>query len=90
MERLKRIHVYDLDGTLLDSSHRYRSNPDGTIDFDYWIANQSLCDFDKPLPLAQQYIADLANPETYVIICTMRPKRADWISHVRATPWRAE
>lgn len=69
---LKRIHTYDLDGVLVDTSHRYRNKPDGTIDLDYWFAKLHLIDRDKLLPLAKQYIADCANPEIYVVICTSR------------------
>jgi hypothetical protein len=81
----KKIHVYDLDGTLLDSSHRYRNKPDGTIDLDYWLQNLDRCIFDSPLPLAEQYKADIADPETYVVICTMRPAEPQWMEHVRNT-----
>ena len=68
----KRIHTYDLDGVLVDTSHRYRNKPDGTIDLDYWFAKMHLRDQDKLLPLAKQYLADCLNPEIYVVICTSR------------------
>ena len=70
----KKIHVYDLDGVLVDTSHRYRNKPDGTIDLDYWIENRTAEKIaqDKLLPLAKQYQADVINPEIYVIICTSR------------------
>lgn len=73
----KRIRVYDMDGTVVDSSHRYRTvTVDGVekIDLPYWREN---CTPDKImadslLPLAEQYKRDLADPETYVIIATAR------------------
>lgn len=70
----KRIHVYDLDGVLVDTSHRYRNKPDGSIDLDYWLANRTAEKIaqDKLLPLARQYQADCINPETYTVICTAR------------------
>ena len=70
----KRIHVYDLDGVLVDTSHRYRNRPDGSIDLNYWLANRTEKKIakDKLLPLAKQYIADNANPEIYTVICTAR------------------
>lgn len=68
----KRIHVYDMDGVLVDTSHRYRNKPDGTIDLDYWYANRHKIDSDKLLPLAKQYANDCANPEIYTVICTSR------------------
>lgn len=69
-----RIHVYDFDGVLVDSSHRYRNKPDGTIDIDYWFANRvpEKIAQDKLLPLASQYIADCAIDNIYTIICTSR------------------
>jgi len=70
----KRINVYDLDGVLVDTSHRYRNKPDGTIDLDYWLANRTAENIakDKILPLAQQYFDDCIDPFTYCIICTSR------------------
>jgi phosphoglycolate phosphatase-like HAD superfamily hydrolase len=70
----KRIHVYDLDGVLVDTSHRYRNKPDGTIDLEYWFDNHSaeMVARDKRLPLAKQYLADCLNPEIYTIVCTAR------------------
>jgi hypothetical protein len=70
----KLIHVYDLDGVLVDTAHRYRNKSDGTIDLEFWIANRTaekIAD-DKLLPLAKQYIADCINPQIYTIICTSR------------------
>jgi len=70
----KRIHTYDLDGVLVDTSHRYRNKPDGSIDLQYWFDNRTEEQIakDKILPLAKQYMADCLNPETYVMICTSR------------------
>ena len=75
---INNIHIYDMDGTIVDSSHRYRTitKPDGTmtIDLDHWRAHDTR-EFilkDKLLPLAEQYKADLKNPETYVVIATAR------------------
>lgn len=71
---LKRIHIYDLDGVLVDTSHRYRNNPDGTIDLDHWMRNRTRENIAKDhiLPMARQYHQDNLQPETYVIICTAR------------------
>lgn len=68
------IKVYDLDGCLVDTSHRYRTLPDGTTDMEYWRANHTREKManDKLLPLAKQYMRDCCNPETYTIICTVR------------------
>ena len=73
---MKRVQVYDMDGTIVDSLHRYRTirNPDGTerIDLEYWRANEYRAMDDKLLPLAEQYKRDLADPDCYVIIATAR------------------
>ena len=75
---IKAIHIYDMDGTVVDSSHRYKTiiREDGkeVIDLPYWRK------YDKPeyiwqdslLPLAEQYKEDLKNPEIYVVIATAR------------------
>lgn len=71
---IQKINVYDMDGVLVDTSHRYRNKPDGTIDLDYWFAMRTPDNInqDKLLPLADQYKMDLLNPAIYVIICTSR------------------
>ena len=78
---IKEIHIYDMDGTLVDSSHRYRIGENGKIDLAYWIANckPEKIAKDKLLPLANQYQAQLDNPEVYVVIATARVlEAADW------------
>jgi hypothetical protein len=68
------VRVYDLDGVLVDTSHRYRNLADGRIDIDYWMSNRTEENIakDKPLFLVQQYRRDCENPKIYVIICTAR------------------
>lgn len=82
MATIKRVAIYDMDGTIVDSSHRYRTITDenGTrIDLDYWRENEYRAMADGLLPLAEQYRADLADPECYVIIATARVMNApDW------------
>lgn len=70
----QKLHIYDVDGVLLDSSHRYRNKPNGSIDLDYWFmkATPENIAKDKPLPLAKQYASDCLNPHIYVIVCTAR------------------
>lgn len=75
MATIKRVSIYDMDGTIVDSSHRYRTIVDDNgerIDLDYWRENEYRAMDDKLLPLADQYRADLADPECYVIIATAR------------------
>ena len=69
---IDRIHVYDLDGVLVDTSHRYRNKPDGSIDLDYWFMKRHLIDQDTLLPLVSQYRQDCALPNIYTVVCTAR------------------
>jgi len=71
---IKSIEIYDLDGTLIDSDHRYRTLPNGSIDLEYWrrMATPSNIAKDTLLPLAAQYKAAIANPAVYVIVATAR------------------
>lgn len=77
---IKEIHVYDMDGCIVDSSHRYRTMPCGTrIDLQYWLDNEYRAMQDTLLPLAKQFQEQLKNPEIYVIIATARVLNApDW------------
>lgn len=79
---IKKVHIYDCDGVLVDSTHRYRIIPEtGKIDLAHWRENEYKAGEDSLLPLAEgQYRADLENPEVYVIIATARELRnPDWL-----------
>jgi hypothetical protein len=68
---IKRVSIYDMDGTVVCSLHRYRTFGD-KIDLAYWRANEYRAMDDSLLPLAEQYKQDLVDPECYVIIATAR------------------
>lgn len=82
MAKIKRVAIYDMDGTIVDSSHRYRTIVDENgehIDLVYWRENEYRAMDDGLLPLADQYRADLADPHCYVIIATARVMNdPDW------------
>ena len=82
MAKIKRVSIYDMDGTIVDSSHRYRTIVDDAgerIDLDFWRENEYRAGDDTLLPMAQQYQADIADPECYVIIATARVMHEpDW------------
>ncbi|CAB4134506.1 hypothetical protein UFOVP273_125 [uncultured Caudovirales phage] len=83
MPRISRIAIYDLDGTVIDSTHRYRTivGPDRIerIDLDYWRANEHKAFDDSLLPLHRQYLMDILDPSCYVIVATARVMGdADW------------
>lgn len=68
---IKRLAIYDMDGTIVCSLHRYRTIGD-KIDLAYWRENEFRAMDDSLLPLAEQYKADLLDPECYTIIATAR------------------
>lgn len=76
MATIKRIRVYDMDGTIVCSLHRYRTmfRADGkeVIDLDFWRENQPKAMEDSFLPLVETYRADLADSECFVVIATAR------------------
>lgn len=82
MAKINRVAIYDMDGTIVDSSHRYRTIIDENgerIDLDYWRENEYRAMEDSLLPMVDQYRLDLADPECYVIIATARVMHApDW------------
>ena len=67
------ICIYDLDGTVIDSSHRATHDEQGNIDLANWKA-KSTKDFifqDKLMPLYSQLVADYKNGDM-IILCTAR------------------
>lgn len=72
---VKKIRIYDIDGTIICSLHRYKTDKTGKrIDLAYWRKhdNEKYIFKDKLLPLAEQYKKDLKNPKIYVILATAR------------------
>ena len=71
----KQLYVFDLDGVLLSSAHRYKTDKTGTrIDLEHWRRNStpSKIALDKPLPLAKFYKECLADINKTVVIATAR------------------
>ncbi len=77
-----KVSIYDMDGTIVDSSHRYRTiteNGITRIDLEYWRANEYRAMDDGLLPLAAQYMQELSDRNTFVIIATARiMNEPDW------------
>jgi len=72
---ITKIDIFDMDGTVIDSTHRYRTMPSGDrIDLDHWIENDipEMIARDSLLPMAEQYKKACIDPQTYVIIATAR------------------
>lgn len=78
-----KVEIYDMDGTIVDSSHRYRTiiGDDGRerIDLAFWRENEHRAMEDGLLPMAAQYMESLRDPSKFVIIATARIMSApDW------------
>jgi beta-phosphoglucomutase-like phosphatase (HAD superfamily) len=70
---IKNISIFDLDGTIIDSSHRQATLPDGTLNLAAWIENSTAEKIfaDTVLPLAQQ-VRKRQKRGDYVMVCTAR------------------
>ena len=68
-----KIRIYDLDGTIIDSSHRARHDQNGKLDLDHWKENNTKEKIfqDELLPMFWQLVADYKNGD-YIILCTAR------------------
>ena len=71
---IKNIHIYDLDGTLCNSEHRFRTLPNGKIDLPFWRDNSTaeMIAKDSVKELATKYKKQLDSGEDYVVIATAR------------------
>jgi len=81
----KRITVFDLDETLIDSSHRTPNRADGTLDLDKYFAlkNRKSIFEDSLLPLSSFFKA-LNRADNYVVICTARAMNCDDYDYLAA------
>lgn len=65
--------IFDLDGTVIDSSHRQNTLPDGSLDLEHWLENNTHEKImgDSLLPLAEHMRLVKAAGHK-VIVCTAR------------------
>lgn len=70
---MKRIVIFDLDATVVDSSHRTPNHPDGTLNLPLYLTLKTRENTlrDSLLPLAN-FWKSLDLSETYVVVCTAR------------------
>jgi len=68
------LYIFDLDHTVIDSSHRQITRADGSLDLDAWRLNctKSQINRDSLLPLARFMRRAIADPNTQTAICTAR------------------
>ncbi len=67
-----RLYIYDLDGTVIDSSHRRKFDENGNLRLSYWRSHNTRKDIfgDSLLPLAKHMKKKML--DNIVIICTAR------------------
>ena len=65
--------IFDLDGTVIDSSHRKLAKPDGSLDLEHWIDNctPEKIAADSLLPLVSLMRKNWRGGHT-VLVCTAR------------------
>ena len=65
--------IFDLDHTVIDSSHRQATRSDGSLDLDHWREHSTpaLIARDSLLPLADQWRRALAKGSE-IVVCTAR------------------
>ena len=65
--------IFDLDHTVIDSSHRQATRSDGSLDLDHWREHSTpaLIAADSLLPLADQWHKALAKGAE-IVVCTAR------------------
>lgn len=65
--------IFDLDGTLIDSSHRQLTKPNGDLDLDHWIENCTRKKVlrDSLLPMIDVYHRERA-ANNFIMFCTAR------------------
>ena len=69
---IETLHIFDFDGCLVDSSHRYKLGDNGKIDLQHWIANECRTLDDKVLPLMDYFKALTESEKDYPLIATAR------------------
>lgn len=72
---IKNIQIFDLDGTVIDSSHRQLYDPiTGALDLAHWVEKSSHKNVmkDSLLPLAEFWHKLLRDTNDYIMICTAR------------------
>ena len=65
--------IFDLDHTIVDSSHRQATRPDGSLDLDHWREHSTpaMIEADTLLPLAHEWRKAHRKGAT-IIVCTAR------------------
>ena len=75
----KKIVFFDLDHTVIDSSHRQLTKADGSLDLDHWRKNCTLSKImrDTCLPMAYHWRRMQNHSHVEIVVCTARVMGAD-------------
>jgi hypothetical protein len=67
------LYIFDLDHTVIDSSHRQATRPDGSLDLDHWreFSTPAMIEADSLLPLAHEWRKAYRKGHT-IVVCTAR------------------
>ena len=73
------LYIFDLDGTVIDSSHRQNTRPDGSLDLAHWIENNTVEKIlaDSLLPLAEKMRSVRSTKDTVAVITARVIQDAD-------------
>jgi len=73
------LYIFDLDGTVIDSSHRQNTLPDGSLDLAHWIENNTVEKIlaDSLLPLADKMRSVRSVKDTVAVITARVIQDAD-------------
>ena len=73
------LYIFDLDGTVIDSSHRQNTLPDGSLDLAHWVENNTVDKIlaDSLLPLAEKMRSVRAVKDTVAVITARVIQDAD-------------
>lgn len=73
------LYIFDLDGTVIDSSHRQNTRPDGSLDLAHWIENNTPDKIlaDSLLPLAEKMRSVRSVKDTVAVITARVIQDAD-------------
>ena len=73
------LYIFDLDGTVIDSSHRQNTRPDGSLDLARWIENNTVEKIlaDSLLPLAEKMRSVRSVKDTVAVITARVIQDAD-------------
>jgi len=65
--------IFDLDHTVIDSSHRQATRPDGSLDLDHWREHSTpaMIEADSLLPLANEW-RKAHRKGASIVVCTAR------------------